>query len=273
MSDHASAQHRATLTKLLRNLGQRHGQWQVFRDFVAVCAISISNAVDKIHYEPREAEYMKIIGRYTKEEACEFARGLACVVDALEIGHQDFLGTLFMTMEMGDSWKGQFFTPYSMCLMMAMMTSAPDAEKIIAKKGFVSVSDPCIGGGAMVIAMAEALHNAGINYQKHMHAVAVDIDIVAVHMAYIQLSLLHVPAIVCHGNSLSVQVWSEWRTPAHIIGFWEGKINRRDTPAIPVEVERVAVPEVKPEGIVIPPPPVPPPAPPMPAVRQQLTLF
>ena len=80
----------------------------------------------------------------------------------------------------------------------------------------------------MVIAAAHALQDQGINYQQCMHVVACDIDIVAVHMSYIQLSLLHIPAVVYHSNSLSLEVWSEWKTPAHVLGFWDDKLNRHD---------------------------------------------
>ena len=41
----------------------------------------------------------------------------------------------------------------------------------------------------MVIAMAEAMGKAGINYQQHLHVVAQDVDSRAVHMCFLQLSL------------------------------------------------------------------------------------
>lgn len=223
--------HQAELGKLLRTIGYRHGLWQVFRDFVAMAAIALSNATDKRHFAEREAEYLKIVARYSKDEANELARGFAHVVLGLEAGLCDFLGSLFMSLELGDSWKGQFFTPYEVSRMMALMTMGEKSQLEIERKGFVTVSDPCIGGGAMVIAAAHAMQDAGINYQQHMHAVALDIDIVSVHMSYIQLSLLHIPAVVYHGNSLSVEVWSEWRTPAHVLGFWDAKLRRADDSA------------------------------------------
>lgn len=34
---------------------------------------------------------------------------------------------------------------------------------------------------------------------------------------------LGIPAVVIHGNSLTVEQWSVWRTPAYILGFWESK--------------------------------------------------
>lgn len=218
--------HQKELAKLLRELAYRHGLWQVWKDFVALSALSISNAVDRRQWTAREDEYLKIVGRYTKEEAEGMAQGLALVTLGLEVGMSDFLGSLFMALELGDAWKGQFFTPYEISRLMASMTMGDKGGPEIQERGFVTVSDPCIGGGAMVIAAAHALLDQGINYQQCMHAVACDIDIVAVHMAYIQCSLLHIPAVIYHSNSLTLKVWSEWKTPAHVLGFWDAKLNR-----------------------------------------------
>ena len=219
---------KTALIKTLRTLGMRHGLWQVFRDMVAMSAIAISNAVDKRNFEVREAEYMKIVGKYTKDEANSLSHCFALIVMALDLGgFQDFMGELFMELELGDSWKGQYFSPFHLCSAMARMTMQ-DAEKIINEKGYVSLADPCIGGGAMVIAAAESLQLQGINYQQTMFVSAQDIDIVAVHMSYIQLSLFHIPAIVYHGNSLSGEIWSQWVTPAYILGDWNAKMTMAD---------------------------------------------
>lgn len=234
--------HQSELVKILRNLGLRHGQWQVFRDFIAMSAIALSNAADKSQFAEREAQYMDIVGRYSKDEANEIARGLAHVVMGLEAGHHDFLGSLFMLMGLGDAWHGQFFTPYEVCLMMSMMLMGDRPQRDIERKGYVTVKDPCVGGGAMVIASADTMLRSGINYQQHMHAVTADIDIVAVHMAYIQFSLLHIPAVVYHANSLSNEIWSTWRTPAHMLGFWDSKLRLAGDSAALVEL--VKAPEL-----------------------------
>ena len=88
----------------------------------------------------------------------------------------------------------------------------------------------------------------GVNYQQHLHVTCIDTDIKAVHMAYIQLSLLHVPAVVIHGNTISGECWGEWRTPAHVLGFWDVKLRRAqeadevvDEPAAPVSATDTAV--------------------------------
>ncbi|WP_230851082.1 SAM-dependent methyltransferase [Ralstonia solanacearum] len=121
------------------------------------------------------------------------------------------------------------FTPFEVSRMIAkMMLSGAAAE--IERKGFITLMEPAAGAGGMVIAAASALLDEGINYQQTMHATLIDVDPIACHMAYVQMSLLHVPAIVIHGNALAPNAtWGHWVTPAHVIGLWDIKLRRRDS--------------------------------------------
>ena len=133
-----------------------------------------------------------------------------------------------MEMELGNQAKGQVFTPYPVCQMTAKLSfEKKHAQEIISKKGHITLHEPASGGGAMVIAYAETMRDQEINYQKHLHVTAIDVDIKAVCMTYIQLALLHVPAIVIHGNTLSLETWSQWHTPAHIMGGWNRKLTQQ----------------------------------------------
>jgi type I restriction-modification system DNA methylase subunit len=232
----------------------RHSTYQVFSDFLALSACALSNAVDGVHFDERERLYMDTIKRYSKDEVAVFPELLALVVHAFEqapgeVIYRDVLGELFMTLELGSQWAGQYFTPYSVALMMAMMTvgDADTLRATIEQRGFVRVQEPAVGGGAMVIALADALSRVGVNYQQHLHATCIDTDIKAVHMAYIQLSLLHVPAVVVHGNSLSGECWGTWRTPAHVLGFWDGKLCRTNTATAKDAVQEEAVTTSEPD--------------------------
>lgn len=219
-----ASEHQAELGKLLRGLAPRYRLWEVFRDAMAIWALTISNAVDKSQFDVREAEYMRIIKRYDKEELLKFAEGLTHVVFGLEGGMDDFLGSLFMMLELGDAWRGQFFTPYEVSKLMATLTIGDATHEAIKQQGFFTLNDPCVGGGAFIIASAEVALDQKINYQQRMHVIAQDIDITAVHMAYIQFSLLHIPAVVYHGNSLTMNMTSAWRTPAHVLGRWDARL-------------------------------------------------
>lgn len=228
--------------RLIRANAHRHRLHEVFRDFCEIAAISLSNAVDRIHYDKREARYLEVIKGYTRDEVQRFPVMLAAVVDSLECGFQDSLGQIFMALDLGGHWHGQFFTPYHVAHLMAQMVLL-DARCTIERDGFLTLNEPAVGAGAMVIASAHALRDQDINYQKVMHVVAQDIDLTAVHMAYIQLSLLHIPAFVIHGNTLAQTEWEHWATPAHILGAWDLRL--RGQLVKPAAAEAVEINQVR----------------------------
>lgn len=216
------------LVTLIKELSVRHSHWRVFSDFVEMAAISISNSMDKEQFAPREERYFEIIKRYTKDELARFPQMLAALTAALGEEINDVLGRTFHDLELHNKYAGQYFSPYPLCRMMAKMTLGDDVEQRIARHGFVTALEPTVGSGAMVIAVAHEMRSAGINYQRKLHVTATDIDAKCVHMAYLQLSLLHVPAIVIHGNSLSGEQYSRWHTPAHTMGGWDLRLDFRN---------------------------------------------
>ena len=190
--------------ELFRSLCQTRSSWEVWADFVTMtaCAIANSTEVDPAIRERRESEYEACVKRMGGVDVS--AQMLAIVVEALERNpEQDFLGNLFMQLNLGNHWKGQFFTPYTICKAMAALSSGPDLEKKIRDKGWVSVNDCACGAGATLIAMANHLTEQGINYQQTALFVAQDVDRIAALMCYIQLSLLGCAGYVVVANSLT----------------------------------------------------------------------
>lgn len=259
--------HQKELVKLFNNFASRHSHWQVFSDFCEIGAITFSNAVDLNQWEKREERYMQIIKGYSREELNKFAQGFAHLTMALEGGLSDVLGRTFHDLELHNKWAGQFFTPYDVSLMMANMTigDGEDVKARIAKRGFVTAQEPAVGSGSMVIALAQAMRDAGINYQKHLHVTAIDVDVKCVHMAYFQFALLHIPAVIVHGNTLALEEYSHWYSPAHIMGGWTWKLRRQV--AIEESFEVITVPRIE----EVPVEPESQQAPDLP--RGQLTLF
>lgn len=211
--------HKQNLIKLIQQASYNHSTWQVFSDFVEMAALSISNTVDKTQYKEREQRYLEIIKTYDKKYSELFPKMFNELVQALEVEATDVLGEIFMELELGSKWKGQFFTPMSICRLTAEM-SLVNVKELIEEKGFITLSEPTCGGGALIIAAAETIKNLELNYQETMLVTAIDLDIKAVHMCYLQLSLLGIPAIVLHGNTLSMEIYSQWKTPAYILGGW-----------------------------------------------------
>lgn len=219
--------HIRAICKLFKACQYRHDLYTLFSDCMEAAAISISNSIDTVHREAREARYMEIVGRYERDVIDTFPKILGEVIMAMEAETCDVLGRVFGELELSNAARGQFFTPYTICKMMAMTMAGPDTDAIIEREGFVMVNEPACGAGAMVIALAEAMMQSDVNYQRHMHVTAIDIDPRAVHMAYIQFSLLHIPAVVVLGNALLFETRAQWFTPAHILGGWGEKLAER----------------------------------------------
>lgn len=190
--------------KLFDQLTYSRSAWQAWEDLMTVMACSICNAVDrrKEPFERRERQYERSIKSLGGVDVP--AQMLGIVTMALEENpKRDFLGQLYMSLNLGSHWRGQFFTPYHVSELMAKTTIGGDCKGQIEEKGYISVCDPCVGAGAMLIAAANAMKEAGINYQRHAVFVGQDIDSVVAKMAYIQLSLLGCPGYIMVGNSLT----------------------------------------------------------------------
>lgn len=218
--------YRKAMAALLRRSEPRHDLYTVFGDCMEVMAMAMANSVDRTQFDRREARYLQIVGQYRADIIETFPRVLAELVNALEAGIADVLGPLFHDLELHNKARGQFFTPYPICQMMADVSFADEAglRARIEKRGFIRAMEPACGAGSMLIALADTMKTRGINYQHHLHATAIDIDHRAVHMAYCQLSLLHVPAHLMVGNALSGDIVEHWYTPAHILGGWNARL-------------------------------------------------
>lgn len=220
-----AAGHRKQLMDALRRNAHRYDLHSVWSDFVEMSAIALSNAVDMHNREEREARYMQIVGKYDADEVVRFTQALASLFMAFEeCQFDDVLGATFMELELGNKHTGQFFTPYSISHMMGRMHVDNGARNLIDEYGYITCNDPCIGGGAMAIGIAHALFEADINPQVCLHITAQDLDRKAVHMAYVQLSILHIPAMVILGNTLQNERLDVWYTPAHILDGWSFKL-------------------------------------------------
>lgn len=165
--------------------------------------------MDKRQSDQRESRYHEIRKGYAREDFAHFPEMFGLLTLAMEdAGFDDVLGGLYMMLELGNARSGQFFTPYPVSRMMASMIVGDGADA--RERGFLDMAEPACGAGGIVIAVADALHAVGVNYQRHLHATCIDIDLRCVHMTYLQASLLHIPAIVVHGNSICGEVWGHW---------------------------------------------------------------
>lgn len=214
-------------TKNFDILSRTRNRLEIWQDFVVLFACTTSNTVDKSHYDIREKRYLNTIKKYSKKEAEIFPELANIVIRALSDNpKQDYLGHLFMNMNLGNEHNGQFFTPYSVCEMMAKITCTSIDEFCKVH----TVSDPACGAGALLIAafheFQEQYQKKSLNAQNYILMSAQDIDETVGLMCYIQLSMLGIAGIVKIGNSLTEPMCSEdnnenyWYTPMYFFPIW-----------------------------------------------------
>lgn len=188
---------------VFNHLCYSRSSWQVWADLMSAIACSLSNVTDRTpeHFTAREKEYAQCVERLGSVEAA--AKILNIIVMALENNpDQDFLGRMYMNLNLGNHWKGQFFTPYDICKLMSKMT-VDSADKRIDERGYISICDPACGAGATLIAAANTMKGSKYNFQNHVLFVGQDVDRVVAQMCYIQLSLLGCAGYICVGNTLT----------------------------------------------------------------------
>ena len=146
----------SALEHAIRQLAYGHHTFTVFRHFVELSAITLSNVADPLNKAAREAQYLAIVKQYTPEQFQQFPPLFAMLAACLEHEPTDVLGRLYHRLDMQNDQTGQFFTPYTVCQCMAKML-VHDAKHLVEEQEFIRAQEPCVGSGAMVIALAQAL--------------------------------------------------------------------------------------------------------------------
>lgn len=186
---------------MIKKSAKNYSEYEVFTDWIGCMATAIQNAsclFEDESFKKREVEYHTM---YEKHPGNLFPEMLGLLTEELENNVSDVLGEIYMRSGMGSKAAGQFFTPFHISYLTAQAAFAGtkyDGKKIV-------LDEPSIGGGGMVIAMAKVLKENGINYQKALKVTGHDIDLKAVRMSYVQLSLLGIDAVVKLENTLSVE--------------------------------------------------------------------
>ena len=163
-------------------------------------------------FESLEQSYMQCIKSYERDELNIFCELLGLTIYAHHNGYSDFLCEIAGEAELLSKRGGQFFTPYSICRLIAKV-SFGNVKPQVEEKGILTVCEPAVGAGALVIASAEEVASQGVNPCAHLQFDCTDISRDAFNMAYIQLSALGLQAIVHHGNTISMEYWESRPTP------------------------------------------------------------
>ena len=269
---------RKLITNTIERVGREHGMRRVWEDWIEGMALAwanvLGNAAPRLQddaWREREERYMRLVQRYGAEvwrELARLAQAFPDVLEELETGSPDGaaatrkhgwegggdpLGELYMTLDFGNERMGQFFTPWEICLLNArvILGSAEELAGEIEGKGWITIDDPACGSATHLLAACWVARERGVNPQRQVGFHGTDLSGVAAQMAYVNLAARGLPGMIVHGNSLTLQTFEVWRTPAWILGRWEQRLPRLQR-VDEVELAQSVAPELAPD-----PPPEP----------------
>lgn len=217
--------------EISKQLGSIHDRdhYTVLRDFFELSAISIRNAVDfGRDRETYEMRYKAIAEKYRKEYleiiASAFAMLGAQILKAAngDIPFADWAGEIYMDSGTSNGRAGQFFTPYHVSHLMAECSL--ERDEVLGRIGkdpddVITIYEPTCGAGGLIVASIDVLKGYGVNYAWNVFVDCGDIDSRCVHMTYVTLSLLGVPAVVRLGDALMMKYHEAWFTPAYLMAW------------------------------------------------------
>ena len=213
------------IIKLLDTGSYKVGRHELLSDVFQCGAIAIANKFDRRQAKKREETYLSIIKKYDKDTQQLiteiFAEISVLLLSQIDMGFDDYLGELYMLSETSNSKAGQFFTPYSVSKACAeACIDEKTVNEYIEKDKILTINEPACGAGGMIIAAIDILYNRyRLNYSRNVFVECSDVDQRCVHMTYLQLSLIGVPAIVYQRDTLTMKTWQKWETPAYIMQY------------------------------------------------------
>lgn len=200
--------------------------YEVFSDFVELAALSTMHAFEITRQKELAEKINTVQKKYKPKEIERLGRMLGMLIVVMEKYHKqgryvDILARVFMELEIHSKQTGQFFTPGSIAELSAKMAfDETEAKKIIERDGHITLNEPAVGGGVMVLGFAEAMRAAGFDPSKQLLIHAGDIDRRCACMSYLHFSLYGLPAVVRLGDALTMKAWEQWHTPVYVLDLW-----------------------------------------------------
>ena len=209
------------LSGITRITNGRRDRLELLRDFFELSAIRISNSVDPTHFEERHNRALKTMEQYNEEELQQFGKYYLdlvsiCTQNLSRGEYPDVLGRLYE--QYGHIEPSSELTPHSIPEIMSYISL--DAEGQMKRNGFVELADQCCGSAVMTLRAAQILARQGLNPSNDFISFSTDKNSRCINMAYIQLSLHGIPAVLSHADILTLEETDRWYTPMHLLGNW-----------------------------------------------------
>jgi type I restriction-modification system DNA methylase subunit len=185
-----------TFAKEISKISGKYGASKIFDDFIqmAVCCYSMGRS---------ESIYEDVAKKYTDEEKKAFGSALG----ALILDHEtqkdgtwtDYLGRYFESVGLSNAKTGQFFTPESICKLMAKMVDDGTQKE--------TVNDPSCGSSRTLIAhcMLNKTNRLNVFYSGS------DLDKRGCLMSVLNFVMFGMKGYIIHMDTLSMEIYGGWR--------------------------------------------------------------
>lgn len=204
------------IIKTLEPLYGKYDRYQVLKDWFAYMAAWLEAPCLKAAGKDPEPALKEMDGIWERygDSATAFKTAFFQLIDVMDEdvnadNYHDWLGEIFMQSCTASKERAQHFTPYSVSKCMAELNigGKEAVKKLIAEQGYITINDPCVGGGSLIIAMLATLKEYGINYQQCAVVVCGDNDQRCCDMCFVQLQLLGAIATVENRNALTMELF------------------------------------------------------------------
>lgn len=230
----------------MERLAGRHTLSTVFSDFLTLATYSLHpQTIRSPGIDPdaeNEAEYLAVAGRYQRKELDQMAELMGLLMfQASAKPYSDLVGEYFQE-HVTRGRNGQYFTPDTICRMMAQMTGGEACEG-------KTVNDPACGSGRMLLSFAE---DAPKN-----HFFASDVDANCARMTALNFYLNGMTGEVVQMNTLTLQAWRAWHINSGVRGIQPIPLERALQVPRPAQAGRApGAPQspvvVRPAAVVVP---------------------
>lgn len=181
----------------------------VFSDFcrISACAVAL---------QTREAEYLEVVKRYSREELDELVKAFAMLTHEMnDKPFVDCLGTYYTEIASKSTVdaRGEFYTPPAVSEAMTQMLI--DVDQVIEEGKPITVGEPACGSGGMILALAKqfspVVRGGEKSYVDLLRVTMQDVSPTSADMAYVNMAQWGIPAKIILGDTLRNTIEQVWR--------------------------------------------------------------
>jgi N-6 DNA Methylase len=212
-------QTRKTFEKLFNNAFLfRQDKFDGWSDWLTITSCSVHQGLYQLgilevdeHFQRIKQDFQRVAERYSPEQMGHFKQLTTAVSQLLQSGY-DIMGDLFQLMELHNPHAAQYFTPPDVSALIVRLGMGNLKEQI-EEQGRVTIADHACGSGGLLLAAADYIEALGYDPKEVAVFEGIDLDRDCFNMAYIQLALRGLQAVIHHGNTLTLKITETRCTP------------------------------------------------------------